>query len=356
MARVAVIGAGLAGLVSAHTLYKRGHDVLLLEASESLGGQVQTESSGGYIVELGGDGFVADSQAVPAVAAEIGFADEIIGQLQTRSLGYQGGALRELGPGEAAAMLGFQASRDDSNLGVRTFARGMASFVDALASRLPKHIEIRRAREVATLDRSARYYRIVHPSGAATEAEHVVVATSSRAAARILKGLFGTPAEDLSQARTFSSLTVSLGFDRAAVAHPLHATGFIVAPSDQAAGVRACTFTSSKFAGRAPEAKVSLRVFFRPDDTEIKMLTDAAYCERATSFLAPVLGVTGAAERSWVTRWPSTLPLIDAAHRERVRVLEQALAGSGIALCGAAFHGASIDGAVRSAQTVADRI
>jgi oxygen-dependent protoporphyrinogen oxidase len=48
--------------------------------------------------------------------------------------------------------------------------------------------------------------------------------------------------------------------------------------------------------------------------------------------------------------------VFDAGHRERVRVLEEGLHGSGVSLAGAAFHGSGIDGAVRSAEATASRL
>ena len=48
-----VVGAGMSGLVRAHALARRGEDVLLLEASEAVGGVMQTRSQDGFLLELG---------------------------------------------------------------------------------------------------------------------------------------------------------------------------------------------------------------------------------------------------------------------------------------------------------------
>ena len=46
MARIAVVGGGIAGLTAAWTLRRRGADVTVYEASERLGGKLQTAFDG----------------------------------------------------------------------------------------------------------------------------------------------------------------------------------------------------------------------------------------------------------------------------------------------------------------------
>ena len=52
-ARVIVVGAGAAGLAAAHELSGSGHDVLVVEARERIGGRVHTRTLGGAPVDLG---------------------------------------------------------------------------------------------------------------------------------------------------------------------------------------------------------------------------------------------------------------------------------------------------------------
>jgi oxygen-dependent protoporphyrinogen oxidase len=48
-----VVGAGMSGLARAHALARRGEDVALLEASETVGGVMQTRRQDGFLLELG---------------------------------------------------------------------------------------------------------------------------------------------------------------------------------------------------------------------------------------------------------------------------------------------------------------
>jgi len=352
MARVVVIGGGLAGLVAALKLSRARHSVLVVEASPRFGGQIHSVRADGYVIELGAEGFVARSEAVPRLARELGVEHELIGQTTMRSLGYRAGELRELAPGEAAAFLGFQVSKGDTGQGIRTFRRGMGSLIEALEQRIASAVELRLGFRARHIERRSKGYEIRTEDGISVQAERIVIATSTRVAGELLAPVVGEAALEPARNKLLSSVTVSLAYLQEAIAQPLDATGFVVATADQIHGARACTFSTSKFAGRAPPGQVSLRVFMRPEAAEHKTLTDAAYVARAVEVVTKVLGASAPPLRSWVSRWPDALPVFDAASKQAVAALETVLKGSRIQLVGSAFHGAGIDAAVRSAWAV----
>jgi oxygen-dependent protoporphyrinogen oxidase len=355
MARVVVIGGGLAGLVAALRLARMRHRVLVLESAARFGGQLHTVHEAGHLIELGAEGFVARSESIPKLARELGISGELRGQELTRTLGYKGGALHELAPGQAASFLGFQVAREDLGAGIRTFRKGMGQLVSALERALASDVELRPSFAAHGVERRARGYEIRGEDGVTLAAERVVIASSLRGAAEVLKPVLGDTALEFARATTSSSVTVSLAYPRAQIAHPLDATGFVVATEDQLHGARACTFTTSKFAGRGPDDEVSLRVFMRPDAREQKMLTDGEYVERAREVLACVLSLQAAPLHSWVSRWSDALPVFDPPSTQAVASLEATLRGSGIALAGSAYHGVGIDAAVRSGWSAHER-
>lgn len=51
--RVVVVGAGLAGLACASTLHAAGHEVVVLEASDGVGGRVRTDHVDGFLLDRG---------------------------------------------------------------------------------------------------------------------------------------------------------------------------------------------------------------------------------------------------------------------------------------------------------------
>ncbi len=50
---VIVIGAGVAGLAAARAVQDSGHSVIVLEASDRLGGRITTEEVDGFLVDRG---------------------------------------------------------------------------------------------------------------------------------------------------------------------------------------------------------------------------------------------------------------------------------------------------------------
>lgn len=358
MTRIAIVGGGLAGLTVAYRAMTAGHEVTVFEAGSRLGGQLSTARDDGWIVELGAEGFVARSEAVPRLAADLGMGSAgadawsaLLDQRATLSYRYDGSELRALAPGEAAEALSFQVARSDRGAGIRTFVGGMQSLTDALAAAVRTGTTVRLDSPVRALDADGPRVRV---DGEAYDA--VVLATSSAVAARLLLPVAGdatdTGVAELARAETLSSVTVSLAYDAGQVKHALDGTGFVVAEPFQ--GFRACTFTTSKFAHRAPAGAVSLRVFFRPTAAELE--ADTPWAARAVEVLSRVLPIEGDPRRSWVSIWPHALPVFTPELREAVARVERAIAPRSILLAGSAFHGSGIDAAVRSAEATASSV
>jgi oxygen-dependent protoporphyrinogen oxidase len=353
MQRIAVIGGGIAGLTVALRRAAAGDQVVLFEAAAKVGGQLASESSAGFLIEHGAEGFVARSQAVPALASDAGIADHLVEQLVQRSFRFDAGELVELAPGEAGRLLGFQVASDELGRGIRSFRRGMGELPERLALALGKQVELRLGTAVTSVAPRPSGAALTTPDAARHDFDGIVVATTARSAAALLGDAFGPTALALHESALVSSLTVTLAFRTEQVKHPLDGTGFIVPAPEELAGLRAVTFASSKLPHRAPAGSVLLRLFFRPTAHDLRALSDAEWAERAERALGLALPVTGAAERAWVSRWSDALPVFDAAHRARVAALEAALFGYSIRLAGAAFHGSGIDAAIRSGESAA---
>ena len=105
MQRIAVIGAGITGLTVALRRATAGDRVVLFEASAKVGGQLASDAQDGFVIEHGAEGFVARSEAVPALARDVDIAGDLVDQLEQRSFRFDSGGLTELAPGEAGRLL-----------------------------------------------------------------------------------------------------------------------------------------------------------------------------------------------------------------------------------------------------------
>ncbi len=77
--RMAVVGAGMAGMAAAYEASRdSGCDVTLFEASDRLGGTIETVHEGGFTIECGPDSWVSDKSAARDLAEELGLGSEII--------------------------------------------------------------------------------------------------------------------------------------------------------------------------------------------------------------------------------------------------------------------------------------
>lgn len=75
---VVVIGGGMAGLVAARTLRRRGLHVTLLERSGRFGGTVDGRMLGGFQLDSGAESFSTRSATVPTLAGELGLGDRVV--------------------------------------------------------------------------------------------------------------------------------------------------------------------------------------------------------------------------------------------------------------------------------------
>jgi len=79
---VAIVGAGITGLSSAHRLLEAGAvpagEVVVLEAAERLGGQIRTLQDGPYLLEAGADTLVTQKPAGLALCRRLGLGEELI--------------------------------------------------------------------------------------------------------------------------------------------------------------------------------------------------------------------------------------------------------------------------------------
>ncbi len=85
------MGGGIAGLAAAWEGVQQGADVVVLEASDRLGGKILTQREGGRVVEHGPDSFVAYRPAGLALIRELGLDEDVIATQGTRKVQLRAG-------------------------------------------------------------------------------------------------------------------------------------------------------------------------------------------------------------------------------------------------------------------------
>lgn len=343
--RVVVVGAGIAGLAAAWELQQSGGiDVTVLESERRAGGVIVTEQVEGFIVEGGPDGFLAGEPELPALAKELGIGDHVVSQRARGTALWTGKALEPIDAGRAAALLGIDASGAEVAAGFRSFANGMEEPVAALARRLAGTLRV--AQGVAGLVTEGPRWHVAITGGSAHDADGVVLALPAYSAGRLIEAVGIAGGRALGDVVYMPSITVSLAYRAEQMRAPLEGVGFVV---DSPTHLRACTYASQKFPGRAPDGHVLLRAYLSPMDGDP---APAAHAE-----LAAILGIRG--EPLWSRAFYRNrgLPRYRARHAEHVAAVRRRLLRlPPLAIAGAGYDGAGVSACERSGRQAAKEI
>jgi oxygen-dependent protoporphyrinogen oxidase len=230
---------------------------------------------------------------------------------------------------------------------------GLASLVDALVARLPA-ARRRTDAGVTVLEGRDGSFTVGLADGTSVSAKAVILALPAPAAAPLL-GPLSSEAQGLLESIPFaSSATIALGYRREDVAHRLDGYGLIV-PRGEGLRCTACTFVSTKFAGRAPEGHVLLRAFLGGTrDPDVLGLPDADLVALVRREMGPVLGLRAAPALERVYRWPRATPQMEVGHLARMARLDGIVAGlPGLFLAGAGLRGTGLPDTIADGQRAA---
>ena len=407
--QIVIIGGGISGLATAHRLIefsqtKQPPQVTLIEASDRLGGTIQTEHRDGFLIERGPDSFISEKPHAVALAKRLGIESHLIqtNEKFRRSFIVRNGRLRPVPEGfqllapsriapflmtdifsvagkarmaadlflprrptngtedeslasfvrrrlgkealerMAQPMVGGIYTADPETLSLRatlprfldmerehgslilamlrqsrvqksgtsgaryslflSFDRGMQVLVDALA---PVNADVRLNTRAEALRRDGPTWVITTSAGEQLKADAVCLAVPAYVAASLLKNIDQDLSSKLKQTKYASTATINFGYKRSAIAHPLNGFGFVV-PFIEKRSLIACTFSSVKFSGRAPEEHVLLRAFaggaLQP---EIFALDEPELCRRVEGDLRELLGISEPPLFTEVAKWES---------------------------------------------------
>lgn len=246
--------------------------------------------------------------------------------------------------------------------GFVTLRDGLGQLVEALAAHLDqvRTYAGRRVQAIRPRRPNGRRwpgYEVWLADGHMLSADAVILATPAYTAAELVSGLSPDLGRLLRTIPHVSTATVSLGYRRADVRHPLDGYGFVV-PRVENRPLLACTWTSSKFPHRAPEGAVLLRCFLgRAGQEEVVWLDDEALLRLIRAELADILGIQAGPTVARIFRWPRAMPQYVLGHLERLEAIQAQLVQlPGLYLTGGAYRGVGLPDCIRAGAETAGAV
>ncbi len=176
----------------------------------------------------------------------------------------------------------------------------------------------------------------------------LILAVPASAASRLLKEAAPELAGLMGQIRSESCAVVHAAWDRADVGHALDGMGFVV-PGEDGSPIMAGSFSSVKFAGRAPEGKILMRFFVggafgrKWIDLPEKELWPAVRPE-----VRRLLKIKAEPDFVRVIYYREAMPQYEVGHDAWAAAVRRACAAlPGLKVCGAMMQGVGIPDAVR---------
>lgn len=244
-----------------------------------------------------------------------------------------------------------------------TLRDGLGEMVRALVSRIGNAgaTMLAEHRAMALRVRSTRpgtwTYDLLLERGPAVTADAVVLATPAYVTAELVRPLSPTAAGALEAIPYASTATISLLYGADEVGGSLKGFGFVV-PRVEGRALLAATWTSSKWAHRAPPAQALIRAYVGGVGHEAILKTDDETMVRhVREELRIIAGITAVPRFVQVHRWEQGMPQYTLGHLERLETIQSSLSRyRGLCLTGAAYRGIGIPDCIRDGSEAADAV
>lgn len=239
-----------------------------------------------------------------------------------------------------------------------SFRTGLEALPRALGSHLPAGT-IELGAKVESLMPGATW-RVIWSRDGVTQTEEfaaVVLALPSAALARMPVGALGErPLAGLEAIEYPPVTSLFLGYRREQVTHPLDGFGLLV-PSGERRSVLGVLFSSSLFAGRAPEGHVALTVMCggvnRPD---LGRLPLAELLPKVRDELAEILGVTGEPAFVRHNAWARAIPQYNLGYERHLDAMDRCeREHPGLFIGGQARDGIALTACIAAGRKLAGR-
>lgn len=237
---------------------------------------------------------------------------------------------------------------------------GIGCLVDWLQAALV-NVDVRTGSKVVSMSRVGTNWKVqVQQNQEAIQSlivDGVVLATPAQAAARLVQPIDGRLSSHLASIEAASAAIVAIGIDPAQLSMPFGGYGIIV-PAILNRKIIACSFTSNKFAHRAPEGKLLVRCFIGGAlQSELVDLDDDRLIGIATTELRKMLGLQGDLDIARVYRWRKCMPQYHLGHLDRMdQIADLKARHSGLELAGNSYRGVGIPACIQSGTEAINRL
>ena len=190
----------------------------------------------------------------------------------------------------------------------------------------------------------------------ALTARCVVVSTPAYVASSLVQTLAPHAARPLAAIEYAPVAIVASAYRRDDVAHPLDGFGFLV-PARERRRILGTLFSSSMFAGRAPDGHVLLTTFTGGRRNPDRVAQDDVTLSRIVD--EELAALLGARRPLWteIVRWPKAIPQYTLGHDERVAAIDQAIAAiPGLFFCANWRGGIAVGDCVNSGYATAESV
>ena len=239
-----------------------------------------------------------------------------------------------------------------------SLARGMGQLTGGLVEAMERSrwVEVRTKSPVVALERRVGGFDVRLADGELLRPEAVVLASPGPITAGLLDEIVPAAGAHIRSIPHGSTAVVSLGYRLDQFPEPPTGHGFLVAAGESLA-IDACTMSSLKWAGRAPDGTVLLRVFIGSRSPGVLTGSDAEIVAVAERDLTLAMGLRGAPMMTRVARSIGQMPHYTVGHLERVAGADTALAGlPNLIIAGAAFRGVGLPDCIAQGRAAATRV
>ena len=230
---------------------------------------------------------------------------------------------------------------------------GMTRLVDVLVPKLDP-IRLRIGLPIQEVQRREYGWLIVTEAGGSSF-DAVILATPTPAAAKLLQHSVPTLAQELSEIRYSSSVTVGLIYDSTIQLPP--GFGFLV-PRTENKRMLACTFVHNKFPHRAPENRSLLRCFLGGSRDEAALsLSPNEILTIVRHELDEILDLTAEPLAARVYKWPASMAQYSVGHLDRLERIRHLLQETPrLTLAGNGYRGIGVPDCVRTGREAATQM